>query len=190
MVDAGAECDNGLRAVDHGGGERRLMTQQDAQYLRGLTEALWDSQVWRLRLNIQHSFEQGTSPELYSPEDLDELCLDFHKPRPASERVRKSQRVGSVWIIVRNCGVRLQHHDKVLVNSGDSTSKILAVLPTMIGSRLIEVTIDHPGGDTRFVFDDERTLTCFPANSRKGVNWVIDTEGGDEVKLGPGARIT
>lgn len=62
------------------------------------------------------------------------------------------------------------------MNSGDSTSKILAILPTMIGSCLIEVTIKHPGGDTRFVFDDELTLTCFPANSRKGVNWVIETK--------------
>jgi hypothetical protein len=43
------------------------MTQHDAQYLCDLTRALWNSHVWRLRLNIQHSFEQGTSPELYSP---------------------------------------------------------------------------------------------------------------------------
>jgi len=166
------------------------MTQQDAGYLRDLTRALWNSQIWRVRLNIEHRFEQGVSPELYSPQDLDELCLDFHKLLPVPEKVRKYQRVGSVWIIVRNCGVRVQHGSQVLVNSEDSTSKILAVLPTMIGNRLVEVTVDYPGGDTRFVFEDGRTVTCFPANSQEGVNWVINTEAGDEIKLGPGARIT
>jgi hypothetical protein len=165
------------------------MTDRDAESLRDLTRPLWSSQLWRVRVNIEHRFE-GISPELYAPEDLDELCLDFYRPLSVPEKARKYQRVGSVWIIVRNCGLRMQHRDQVLVNSGDSTSRILAVLPTMIGSHLIEVTVDHPGGDSRFVFENERTLMCFPANSRKGVNWVIGTEAGDEVKLGPGMRIS
>jgi hypothetical protein len=67
------------------------MTQQDAQYLRDLTGILWNSQAWRLRVNIEHRFEKGASPELYSPEDLNELCLDFHKPLPAPERVQRYQ---------------------------------------------------------------------------------------------------
>lgn len=61
------------------------LTPHDPQYLRDLTRALWNSHVWSLRLNIQHSFEQDTSPELYSPEHLDELCLDFHKPLAVPE---------------------------------------------------------------------------------------------------------
>lgn len=48
---------------------------------------------------------------------------------------------------------------------------------------------NNPGGDTRFVFDNDRTLTCFPANSRQGVSWVIATNDGNELKLGPGSRI-
>jgi hypothetical protein len=84
----------------------------------------------------------------------------------------------------------VQHGGRILVNSGDPTSKILAVMPTLIGGRLIEVTVDPPGGDTRFVFENELMLMCFPANSRNGVSWVIDTEAGDKVKLGPGTRIS
>ena len=166
------------------------MTRQDAQYLRDLTRVLWNSQVWRVKVNIEHSFEEGVSSDLYSPQYLDVLCLDFRKPLLVEEKARKFQRVGSIRVNVSNCGVRVQHGDKILVNSKDSTSHILAVLPTMIGSRLVEITVDHPGGDTRLVFEDGRTVTCFPASSREGVNWAMNTEVGDEVKLGPGARIT
>ena len=165
------------------------MTQRDAQSLRDMTRPLWGSTVRKVRVNIQHRFEafgNEVPPELYSPQDLDELCLDFDRPLPLPEKLRKTEMVGSLWIVVRHCGVRVQVHDEVLLHTDDPSSAILAVLPTLIGSRLVDVLIDHPGGDTRFVFDDDRTLVCFPARSRAGINWLINYEGGggDEVRLG------
>jgi hypothetical protein len=165
------------------------MTDKDAAVLRELTRVLWDSRVWKVRLNIEHCFEQGMASELYSPTDLDEICLDFHKPLAIPEKIRRHQRIGSVWINVRNCGVRVRHGKNVLMNSGDSTSRILSLLPTLVGSRLVNVAIDCPAGDARFVFEDERSLICFPASSRNGINWVIESEAGNEIELGPGMRI-
>ena len=117
---------------------------------------------------------------------MDEICFDFHKPLALPEGVRKHRRVGSLWLNVANCGVRLAVEGKVLVRSGDSTATILAQFPHMLDLRLIEVQIDHPGGDTRFVFDKGHTLTCFPANTTGGTSWVVVTEEGDEFQFAPG----
>jgi hypothetical protein len=167
------------------------MTNEDCDFIANLTQVLWGATVWRVRLNLQHSFEKGAHPdELYSPDDLDELCLDFATPLIVPEKIRKTKRVGSLWINTAQCGLRVQQHGKVLMNSGDSTARVRAVLPTMIGCPLVKAHVTNPGGDTRFVFENERVLTCFPASSRLGVNWVINTETGDEFKLGPGIRIS
>lgn len=56
----------------------------------------------------------------------------------------------------------------------------------MLDLRLVEVQVDSPGGDTRFIFDGGRTLVCFPANSTDAVSWAIVTEEGDEFRFTPG----
>ncbi len=160
------------------------MTRNDADSLRDLSKVLWDSWVWRVRVNIQHRFEEG-----YSPEDLDEFCLDFSRPLDGDQKSGKVQRVGSLWFNIRNAGMRLQEQGRILVSSSDSTTKVLSVLPTLRGCRLDSMEVDHPGGDTRFFFDDGRVITCFPANSVQGIAWVIVTEAGDEISLGPGNAI-
>jgi hypothetical protein len=162
------------------------MTRADTTAALDASRVLWDALIWRVRLNIQHRFERTLSDDLYSPEDLDEICLDFQKPLAVPEGVRKDRRVGSLWVNVANCGLRLTNERKVLVRSGDSTSTILKQFPQMIDLRLMEAQIDCPGGDTRFVFDRGRTLTCFPANTTGGVSWVVVTEEGDEFRFGPG----
>ncbi len=150
------------------------------------SKVLWNAIVRRVRLNIQHRFERASQEDLYSPEDLDEICLDFYEPLPTPAGARKHRRVGSLWVNVGNCGVRLVDEQKTVVRSGDSTATILNRFPIMLDHRLIEVRIDYPGGDTRFVFDNGVTLTCFPANTTGGASWVVVTEGGDEFQFQPG----
>jgi hypothetical protein len=150
------------------------------------SKVLWNALVWRVRLNVQHRFERASQEQLYSPKDLDEICLDFHEPLPKPAGVKKHRRIGSLWVNVANCGVRLVDEEKTVVWSGDSTATILNRFPQMLGHRLIEVSIDSPGGDTRFVFDKGVTLTCFPANTTGGASWVVVTEGGDAFQFGPG----
>jgi hypothetical protein len=167
------------------------MTNEDCDFIANLTRVLWGATVWRVRLNLQYRFESGALPEeLYSPDDLDELCLDFATPLVVPEKIRKTKRVGSLWINTAQCGLRVQERGKVLMNSGDSTARVRAVLPTMIGRPLVRAHVAGPGGDTQFVFENERVLTCFPASSQRGINWVISTGSGDEIKLGPGIRIS
>jgi hypothetical protein len=150
------------------------------------SKVLCNALVWRVRLNIQHRFERASQDDLYSPEDLDAICLDFHEPLPEAVGFRKHRRVGSLWVNVANCGVRLAHKEKSVVRSGDSTATILDRFPRLLDHRLIEVRVDYPGGDTRFMFDEGVVLTCFPANTTGGASWVIVTEGGDEFQFGPG----
>lgn len=151
------------------------------------SQVFLNCQVWRVRLNVQHRFERASEDDLYSPENLDELCLDFNKPLRVPVGVRKHYRVGSLWVNISNCGLRLQHKRNVLVRSGDSPKHILAVFPRMLDLRLVSVQIDTPGGDTRFEFDEQHTLFCFPANSTGGASWIVVTEGGNEFRFRPGA---
>ena len=159
------------------------MRPSDVETALDRSRVLWDSEIWRVWLNIQHRFERASSDELYAPEDLDEICLDFHKPLAVPERIRKHRRVGSLWIKVDLCGVRLLRGDRVIVRSGDSTAALLSHFSQMLDFRLVEVEIDHPGGDTRFKFADDRTLECFPAVSTGGATWVVVTEEGDEFRF-------
>jgi len=81
------------------------------------SQVFLNCQVWRVRLNVQHRFERASEDDLYSPENLDELCLDFNKPLRVPVGVRKHYRVGSLWVNISNCGLRLQHKRNVLVRS-------------------------------------------------------------------------
>jgi hypothetical protein len=120
---------------------------------------------------------------------LEELCLDFHEPLLIPEKIRKHRRVGSLWI-GGNCQPRLEQGGKILVGSSDSVAKVLDQFPKLVGSRLLKAVVQPPGGDTAFLFENDLTLNCFPARSKEGDSWVISTEGGDQLKLGPGARVT
>jgi hypothetical protein len=125
-------------------------------------------------MNIQHRFEEG-----YSPEDLDELCLDFREPLPVSEKVQKHRRVGSLLIDVGTSGARLERGGRTLVNSSDSVAKVLEEFPKMVGSRLVRVEVRPPGGDTEFHFQNDLILNCFHARSRGNNPWTVVTEDGD-----------
>ena len=165
------------------------MNRREANSQRDLSLVLWGCQVWQVRVNIQHRFEAASEGELYSPSDLDEICFDFIQPRQAQSEGETHIGAGSLWIKADSCGLRLQQSGQAIFNGGDSPAKILAAAPTMIGSRLIAVEIDTPGATTRFKFDDERTLTCFPADTRLGVSWVIVPNGHDYSQDRPGSRI-
>ena len=167
------------------------MTRRDAQTHQEFSRVLWGTFVWRVRAEIEYGFEKGSAPDdLYSPESLDELCLDFHEPLPIPEGIRKHRRVGSLWVIARYAGVRLEQRGKILVASMDSSSQLRDRFAQLVGKRLLEVVVQPPGGDTAFVFEDDLVLSCFPARSQEGISWLIETEEGDVLKLGPGARLT
>ena len=63
------------------------MTQSDADGLQQFSKFLWNSEVWRAAVNVQHRFEDG-----YEPSDMDSLRLDFQQllPNPAG-KVRHRQ---------------------------------------------------------------------------------------------------
>ncbi len=146
------------------------MTQRDAEAAQELSRVLWGATIWRVRLNIQHRFEEG-----YSPEDLDELCLDFHEPLPVPEKIRTHRRVGSLWINA-NCAARVEQGGKILVGSADSVAKVLDQFPKLVGRRLLRVEVQPPGGDTQFIFENDLVLNCFPARSREHNSWIISAE--------------
>lgn len=158
--------------------------RKDTDTLQELSKAIWGAEVRQVRVNIQHRFEQG-----YSPVDLDELCLDFRKPLPVPKRLGKSDKVPSLWISGSTSGLRLQRAGTTVVSGGDPVAKVLEHFSKMVGSRLLSVEVQPPGGDAAFVFEDDAVLTCFPATSRQGSSWVIVSEAGDEWQLGPGARV-
>jgi hypothetical protein len=161
------------------------MTQRDADTLQELSKVLWSANIWRVTLNLQHCFEKG-----YSQQYMDALCLDFHEPLPVPERIRKHRNVGTLSINAGNSGVRLQQGGKHLAGGSDSVSKVLEQFSKMVGSRLLKAEVLPPGGDTTFIFDNDLTLNCFPAKSQEGDSWVICTADGNQLKLGPGARVT
>ncbi|MGP0072936.1 MAG: hypothetical protein ACLPWF_13510 [Bryobacteraceae bacterium] len=161
------------------------MKQQDTETLQEFSRILWGTYVWQVRLNIQYRFEKG-----YSPQDLDEFCLDFHEPLAVPEKVRTHRKVGSLWINVRNSGARLERSGKTLVASSDSVPKVLDHLSKMVGKQLVSIEIRPPAGDTRFLFRDDLALNCFPAKSRDGDTWAICTVDNNQLKLGPGSRVT
>jgi hypothetical protein len=156
------------------------MTHHDTETLQEFSKSLWGAHTWQVRLNIQHRFEEG-----YSPEDLDELCLDFNEPLPVPEKTRKHRKVGSLWINARTSGARLEQGGKTLVCCGDSVAKVLDQFSKMVGSRLLKAEVRPPGVDTTFIFQNDLTLNCFPARSQEDYSWTIYAADGNQLKLGP-----
>jgi hypothetical protein len=154
------------------------MTLGDAETLQESSKVLWGACIRRVRLNIQYGFGK-----FYSPEDLDELFFDFREPLPVPERIRKHRRIGSLSMGT-DCGARLEQGGRILVGSSDSVAKIMDHFPKMVGIRLLTVEVRPPGGDTRFIFENDLILNCFPARSfparsRDGSAWGVCTGEGN-----------
>ena len=144
------------------------MTQSDVDTLQEHSKVIWNSEVWRVVVNVQHRFEDG-----YEPSDMDALRLDFRQFLPTPAGKRKHRQIGSVWIDVNTCGLRLERAGAVLVACGDSSDKVLARFKQLVGKTLVCINIAGPGGDTDFVLEDDLVLRCFPATAREGGGWSI-----------------
>lgn len=159
------------------------MTQSDADGLQQFSKFLWDSEIWRLTVDVQHRFEDG-----YEPSDMDSLRLDFRQLLPNPTSKTKHRQMGSLLIDVNTCGLRLERAGEVIAACGDSSEKVLAQFKQLVGKTLAHLNVAPPGGDTSFVFDDGLVLRCFPATGRCGESWRISSAEDDELLLGPGAR--
>jgi hypothetical protein len=159
------------------------MTQSDADALQQFSKFCWNSEIWRVTMNVQHRFEEG-----YEPSDMDSLRLDFRQllPNPTS-RIQHRQ-IGSLGIDVNICGLRLERAGEITAACCDSSEKVLAHFKQLVGRTLVRVDVTPPGGDTNFVLDDGMLLHCFPANGHCGESWRISSAEDDELLLGPGAR--
>jgi hypothetical protein len=160
------------------------MTQRDAEILQGFSKILWGATVFRATLSIEHSFEAG-----YSLAYIDALCLDFHEPLLVPEKIRKHRQVGSLWV-GGSSGARLERAGRVLVAKSDSVAKGSDQFSKLVGSHLMNTEVSPPGGDTKFIFDNDLILNCFPTKSQDGNSWVISTADGNRLTLGPGVRVT
>lgn len=149
------------------------MTSQDAEKLRGDSKVLWGAEVWQIRVNVGHTINGGRVDNRFSCQFVDGISLDFQRPLPVPEGRRKYDRFGSLKIVTEYCDLRLQEERKVLAGDLDAAERLLALTPELIGSRLLEVQVDAPGGDTRFVFENGRMLVCFPTSAQHGTGWEI-----------------
>jgi len=151
------------------------LTQGEAEQQQELSKVLWGAYIWRVRLNIQHRFEKG-----YSSEDLEGFWIDFRQPLAVPEKITKYRRAGYVWMGA-TAGARLEQGGRVLVGSDDSVAKILDQFPKMLGSRLLKIEVQPPGGDTALMFENDLILNCFPARSHEGASWAVRTARGNEL---------
>jgi len=159
------------------------MTESDADELMQHCKYLWNSELWRVVVNVQHRFEDG-----YEPSDMDSLRLDFRRPSHDPIERKRHRQVGSLWIETSNCGLRLEQADKIVVGCGDPAEKVLSQFKQLVGRTLARIDIAPPGGDTSFIFTDGAALRCFTATGHCGTVWRISSDNGDELHLGPGAR--
>jgi len=159
------------------------MTQSDAEAMEEHSKFLWNSEIWRVTVNVQHRFEDG-----YEPSDMDSLRLDLRQPLPNPVGRINHRQIGSIWLDVASCGLRLERATEVVVACGDPSEKVLARFRELVGRALVSVDISPPGGDTNFVLDDGLLLRCFPASGRGGESWRMSSADDDELLMGPGAR--
>jgi hypothetical protein len=162
-----------------------LMTSADAATLVHLSKLFWGTEVWQVRVNVEH-WTQDLGGFL---EHLESLWLDLREVKTEANR-GPSRRIATLGIMLANCGARLSEHDIPLAASGDPPSSFLTEAKKLIGAKLVEIQVDAPGGDTTFRFDSALSLFCFPASIRERDSWVLETVTGDRVQLGPGSRVT
>jgi hypothetical protein len=154
--------------------------QGDVDALRQLSRLVWNSEIWRVVVNIQHRFEQG-----YEPSDMDFLRLDLRQPLSNPESRIKHRHVGSLWFDTSACGLRLERTGEVVVACGDSSEKVLTQFRGLIGETLARVDVVTPARDADFVLGDGSVLRCFPARSHFGESWGIFSAENDGSPLGP-----
>ena len=142
---------------------------------------LWNAEIWRVKVNIQHRFEKG-----YSSSDLDSLQLEFRQPLAVPGKIVKHRQIGSLWIDVNYCGLRLERGEQLVV-AWDSREKVLDEYSKLVGNTLVRIEITPPAGDSAFILDNGITLRCFVASGHLGTIWRITSADNDELLLGPGA---
>jgi len=158
------------------------MRRADTEELQRFSKLVWNSEIWRVNVNIEHRFEKG-----YSPSHLDSLQLDFRRPLAVPGKIVKHRQIGSLWIDVNNCGLRLERREELVV-AWDSREKVLDEYSKLVGNTLSRIEITPPAGDTAFILEDGVTLRCFVAAGHQGNIWRITSIDDDELLLGPGAR--
>ncbi len=117
------------------------MTQGDADALQQFSKLVWNSEIWRVAVNVQHRFEHG-----YEPSDMDFLRLDLRQPLSNPESRIKHQHVGSVRFDTSFCGLRLERSGEIIVACGDSSEKVLAQFKGLVGKTLTRIDIALPLG--------------------------------------------
>lgn len=135
------------------------MTSSEAAALQQSSLPFWNSQIWRVAVSVQHRYEKG-----YEQSDLDSLRFDLRRPHSDPTSGTKCRHIGSLWIDVCNCGLRLEQAETVIVCSADSAEKVLAEFKGLVGKTIERVCIASPGGDTDFVLEDGAVLRCFPGD--------------------------
>lgn len=145
------------------------MTRSDADAQQQSSQLLWNSEIWRVVVNVQHRLEDG-----YEPSDMDSLRLDCCQLLSKPEGRIKYRPTGSLWINVNNCGLRLEKLGEVVAACGDSSDKVLEQFKQLVGKMLIRIDVMPPGGDANFVLENDLCLRCFPANSRGAESWGVD----------------
>jgi hypothetical protein len=146
------------------------VTKNDADVLQESSKFLWNSEIERVVVNVQHRFEDG-----YEPSDLDSLRVEFRQLLSTSERRKKYRQVGSLWIDTCTCGLRLELAGQIAVACGDSTENLLAQFKQLVGKTLVRINVTSPGGDADFVLEDGMVLRCFPATGHTGDSWRLST---------------
>jgi hypothetical protein len=144
---------------------------------------LWNSEIWRVAVNMQHRFEHG-----YEPSDMDSIRLDFRNLLANPAKKTKHHPIGSLEIDTNTCGLRLEQSGEIVAACGDSSKKVLTQFKQLVGRKLLRVDIAPPSGETDFVSEDGLVLRCFPATSKAGDIWRISSSENDELVMGPGGR--
>lgn len=159
------------------------MTRGDADALQQFSKLLWNCEIWRVAVNVEHRFEDG-----YEPSDMDSLRLDLRQLLSNPEGRIKHRNVGSIRFDASACGLRLDRAGEVIVACGDSSEKVLAQTKGLVGKMVVRVDIAPPAGDTDLVLGDGTVLRCFPATGYSGEIWRFLSSDNDELLLGSGAR--
>lgn len=144
------------------------MTPIEADALQRSSEFLWNSEIWRVAVNVQHRFEDG-----YEPSDMDSLRLDCRQLLQKPQGRMRHRHTGSLWIDVNRCGLRLERTGDIVVACGDSAEKVLDQFKKLVGTMLVRIEVRSPGGDADFVLEGGMTLRCFPASRAGNAGWGL-----------------
>ena len=149
------------------------MTIRDAATLRDLSNSFWGSQVWQVRLNVQHMFQDADGLA-----DIDGLWFDFRTFRANREPGEAVHRIGSLHVNLEHCGARLIQDGLPLVTSGDPHSLVLVEIRRLIGAKLLDIDVKSPGGDTTFRFGAGVRAVLLSCDFAREGNLLDSSNGG------------